>query len=442
MFVSPYLAGATGQTSNAQEAKDAGKVAAADALDGYVLATDDEASSGDTSRGEAIDESETLPGNDSVSLPENESVNIGAAQVADRIHNMSRDELLKFVNRVSVEARRTLFMSQVAAAPTRLVVSGLGKEGGRLAELLGNELRLENTESIDLMDSIVPRDRDGNPKVEYPDLGAITYLSGVAIKGVGRDYTKIDFRYGDLAAGTMFDYAKTPLAFTATLVLLFAGIMFLLAYSESRRYEGYIASIRDNELGPKYWFDRSYEFFDKKTQGKELPTKYKKTVNYTRLDEDPAQEIRNTEKKLKDHLTWLQGNETTDYVKPWPADEILKTILATLDSAKPSYDFAILSLNIQDSSVRLEIMVSLQETAEERKKLGAPNMPEDRRVIEALRKMVEAHPKWFESEARETGRAKTETGSDGRQAKRMTLTIPLNKPAVPKKTVAKSRRSS
>ncbi|MCC6465373.1 MAG: hypothetical protein IT463_08560, partial [Planctomycetes bacterium] len=196
VFVSPYLAGASGATATADQVKAAAGAAQAEA----------------EKRAREI-----AGGTDSVhGMPKAESTNIGAAEVADRIKHMSRDDLLKFIQRVAVEAKRTLYMTPGLPEPQRLVISGLGAEGSHLSALLANELGLEKYAAVDLMDTICSADQ----KSGLPDCGELTYLTGVALKGLGRDFTGIDFRYGDLAPGTLMDYARTPLAFAATLALL------------------------------------------------------------------------------------------------------------------------------------------------------------------------------------------------------------------------------
>ncbi|MCF6228755.1 MAG: pilus assembly protein PilM, partial [Planctomycetes bacterium] len=120
VFMSPYLAGATGVTAQAADIKDTAHELAKEAK-AHAEAFHD-------------NESESLPGTDSVSgLPESESVNIGADEVANRIDHMSQDQLSKFISRVAIEARRTMYSHNYGEDPQRLVVSGLGYAGDALA---------------------------------------------------------------------------------------------------------------------------------------------------------------------------------------------------------------------------------------------------------------------------------------------------------------------
>ncbi|MCA8912974.1 MAG: hypothetical protein KDB82_14840, partial [Planctomycetes bacterium] len=364
-------------------------------------------------------------------LPKSESVNIGEAQVADRIRHMSRDELGKFIERVSVEARRTLLMTNLDIDPERLVISGLGPAGRDLAGLLGEELGLPAAIDIELMEVVNPPGK----AMKTPDVGEKTYLSGVAMKGLGRDYTGIDFRYGDLAPGTLFDYAKTPLAFTATLVLLFAGIMFLISYTHARQYDRDIAALRDQDRGPESYFKAAFKH-TKAADEKAKPTKKLLDLRkYPSNPEDPGAEIRNAHKRLKDTQTELQGLNKDVYAEPHPADQILAEVLKTIQGAKPSYDFALLRLDILESGVTIEYLASLTETQSERDRLGAGNLTESERMFEAFRQLHDAHPDWFDQQRapEESTGSRAPTGPEGREANQVTLKLYLKKIEPPKK---------
>jgi len=408
VFVSPYLAGASGATATATDAKSVADQARREA----------EARAREIAAKNATD-SVTLPGGDSTSLPKGESVNMGAAQVADRIRHMSRDDLMKFIQRVGVEARRTLAMSRHDAEPARLVVSGLGAQGGDLATLLSNELQLESGTAIALMDSV-----SSKGEVSAPDLGELTYLTGVALKGLGRDLTGIDFRYGDLAPGTLLDYARTPLAFTATLALLFGGILFLVSYTHVRRYEADILYLRDQEPGLRYYFDKvAFKDVDKtKKASKQVLAERTYTVD----EEDAANEITTNHKKLADHQKRLEGKTTDNFERPVPADVVLSLVLKTISDAKPSYDFALLRVDVKNNNLNLVFLASQSETPEDLKGVGG--VKEADRMFDAFRKLTRSDPKMFQDEPKLSYGARTQPGPGGRNADVVTLQIPLVKP--------------
>ena len=422
VFLAPYLAGATGVTSTAEDAKatarklqeEAEKRAAefeARMNEEYVLADD---------AGEA-----------QATLPKSESVNIGEAEVADRIKHMSRDELLKFVNRVAVEARRTLLMSRFDADPDRLVISGLGIAGDQLAGLLGNELAIDDAKAIELVDTVNPPGRS----IDLPDVGELSYLCGTALKGVGRDYTGIDFRYGDLASGTLFDYAKTPLAFTATLVLLFAGIMFLISYTHAQQFGRDIAALRDQDRGPKYFFTAAFKYSkdaDEATKSKPSAEELK-LRKYPEVPEGPGDEIRLAHKRLKEQQARLQGNVEDNYAHPHPSDQILVEVLKTIQKAKPSYDFALLRCDVLETGVTIQYMASITESDDERRRLGVGGVKESDRMFAAFNELADAHPEWFDGAPTQDEGSKGQVGPEGREADQMTLKLKLRKIEPPKK---------
>ncbi|MHC4839841.1 MAG: hypothetical protein ACYTDT_02630 [Planctomycetota bacterium] len=442
VFMSPYLAGATGVTAQATDVKDQARELAKEAKD--------------HANAWAGTESESLPGNDSVSgLPKSESVNIGADEVADRIEHMSQDQLQNFVTRVAVEARRTLYSNNLTEEPTRLVVSGLGIAGDSLVSQIGNELAIDDARSVNLMETVNPASKDAKPKVQTPDIGELSYLTGTAMKGVGRDYSGIDFRTGSLAAGTTFDYARTPLAFTATLALLFGGIMFLISFTNVNRLEKDIARlVQKSEKTPDYEtprdaFDKAYVQHWKKSakekekaaydavqkSKKERSKKEQMDMKYTALPDDPAQEIINTYSKLERQIKRLMGgNQESDYPFPFPRDEILKLALQTIEKGGPSYDFALMEIDVSKSNLTVKMYVSDNEPPEEKAK--HKNIDEDNRMITAFRNMVMDQQKlgatdlkknWFEGSLTPTRGNKNANGAEGRKARLLTIKIPLNK---------------
>ncbi|MCC7508855.1 MAG: hypothetical protein IT464_05740 [Planctomycetes bacterium] len=420
VFLSPYLSGAHGGTAGAEDAKEAARKAQ---LEAEARAR------------------EFAGSTDSVKLPEAESVNIGEQEVAERIKHMSRDELLKFLNRVAVEARRTILMSNPIAEPTRLVVSGLGGAGEQLAQLLGNELAITDCIAIDLLHTI-NTGKDGKADVTLPDAGEMSYLAGVALKGVGPDYTQINFRYGDLAPGTLFDYAKTPLAFTATLVLLFSGILFLMSWTHKRQYERGIFDLRDREQGPEYFFKKAYAYAP--TDKTKFDKDQEKNRSYSVIEDDPAQEITNAHKKLQEHQKFLMGETTDNYLRPHRADQILVEVFKAIQAAGPSYDFTLLNLNISGTSVTVDFFSSLTEDQKERDKMVkdkklAPefkDLAEVDRVLAAFRALATAHPNWFDGDPRQDPPGKPVDGPQGRQARQVKITLTLKKPTPPKTTAA------
>jgi hypothetical protein len=463
VFMAPYLAGATGVTATAENAKAQAKQAQAEAEQrGRALDPLEDPDFDPTEEGmeEEYVMLEQAQLDASATLPKSESVNIGEEQVADRIRHMSKDELLKFINRVSIEARRTMLMTHLDAEPARLVVSGLGNAGGTLADLLGNELQLTDAQAIELMDVVNPRD-DREP-VKTPDVGELSYLTGCALKGLGRDYTGIDFRYGDLAPGTLFDYAKTPLAFTATLVLLFCGILFLISWTHARQYERDIAALRDGHEGhgPEYYFKAAFFYTkakDKDSKGADDISKptpaLLKLRQYPSNPEDPAAEIRAAHKKLKDTQTILQGQVKEDYAKPHPADQIMAAVLKTIEGAVPSYDFALLKVDILESGVTIEYMASITEDQAERDKLlgsmpkekqeaarGPLKMKESDRMFDAFRKLVAEHADWFEGAPVQTEASRAQEGPEGRKADQMTIKLQMKKVEPPKKKSTKGAK--
>jgi hypothetical protein len=385
VFVSPYLAGASGGTVAADGVKDAARAAQEEA---------------------EVRAREFLGAEEGATLPASDSVNIGEEEVADRIRHMSREQLDKFLNRVAVEAKRTLLMSNLEQEPQRLVVSGLGGAGDGIAAQLGDQLELQDARAIELLESVNPVGKDGERQHKLPDLGEMSYLAGVALKGVGRDYTQINFRYGDLAAGTLFDYAKTPLAFTATLTLLFAGILFLMSFTHARNYEKHIADLRDGDNGrggPQYYYDSAFKVAEELKKNNEV---YKdlKIPTYPASPDDPAQEIHSAHAALRKHIEYLKGETDDNYEWPHEADQIMAEVLRTIQRAVPSYDFALVKFQLTGSILRLEYYVSLSETPEEKQKIGVPaayrDSTEDERLFAELRLMADANKKWFKDRPR------------------------------------------
>jgi hypothetical protein len=374
---------------------------------------------------------EPLDDEEEGALPKAESVNIGEQEIADRIGAMSRDEMLAFLNRVGVEARRTLLRENLDADPERLVVSGLGSAGDQLAELLGNELGLSDARAIELMEPVVPTKKDGTPKIDIPDVGELSYLTGVAIKGLGRDFTGINFRTGDLAPGTLFDYAKTPLAFAATLALLVAGILCMMAFTEKRRFDNLIADLRDTPPGIDAMFNRAFAPVQDPARRDEL------RGMHNRIEEFPENEIRNAHRALLAHQRELEGANTAEFNPPWPAEEIMAEVMRRIEAANRSYDFALLRMNIDTSTLRIDMIVSQSETQDERNKRNLPahqrNLVEADRIMAELRAMTREHQHWFADEpnmsygARDLSRPNEHGSGEARRAEQINLTIPMKR---------------
>jgi Tfp pilus assembly PilM family ATPase len=361
--------------------------------------------------------------------PKVESSNIGEAEIADRIRSMSREELERFLGRVAVEAQRTLLRENLETTPERLVVSGLGSAGDVLADALGERLGFEDVRAIELIEPLIPTDRDGAPKIEVPDVGELSYLAGVAVKLLGRDFSGINFRVGDLAPGTLFDYAKTPLAFAATLALLVAGIMCMMAYVERNRFQGMIAELRDTSPGLGPMFERAFAAVDEDDE----------RIRHNRIEDDPAEEISRAHQALRERQRELQGATTKDYTPPWPAEEIMAEVLRRIAAANPSYDFSLLRLAVDASSVRLEIVVSTTENQAERDARRPALPPEQRnlteidRMMASLRAMTRDHPDWFAAEptmryGRRDLRRTDPQGNMERTAEHINLNFQLNRP--------------
>ncbi|MBZ0135935.1 MAG: hypothetical protein K8I27_06140 [Planctomycetes bacterium] len=434
VFLSPYLAGATGVTATAEDSKEAARHAQAEAemharmTQEYVLLE------------KAEQEDADLEHMAEATLPKAESVNIGEAQVADRIKHMSRDDLLKFIHRVSIEARRTLLMTSLDVEPERLVVSGLGNAGKDITSLLANELQFEDAVAIELMDVMVTPGKDDS----IPDIGELSYLTGVALKGLGRDYTKIDFRYGDLAPGTLFDYAKTPLAFTATLVLLFCGILFLISFTHARNYERDVAALRDQERGPEYFFKAAFFYAKEADKISEPNAADLKLREYPEMPEAPGDEIRLAHKRLKETQGRLEGQVDESYAEPHPADQILAEVLKTIERGVPSYDFTLLKIDITESLVTVDYLVSLTETQQERNQIGAGDMKEAERMLASFRTLAaeEGKPekdKWFDGNPEQSLGGRPRTGPEGREVDQITMKLKLRKIEQPKKAKAPAK---
>lgn len=435
VFMSPYLAGATGVTATAEQSKEAARHAQAEAemharmTQEYVLLE------------KAEQEDADLEDVAEASLPKSESVNIGEAQVADRIKHMSRDDLLKFIQRVSIEAKRTLLMTNLEAEPERLVISGLGDAGADITNLLSNELQLENATAIELMDVV----NTPGKGIKIPDVGELSYLTGLALKGLGRDYSGIDFRYGDLAPGTLFDYAKTPLAFTATLVLLFCGILFLVSFTHARNYQRDIEALRNQDRGPEYFFKAAFFHTKDADQISDPLPSLVKLRSYPSDPEDPANEIRLAHKRLQDTQKILEGQVDESYAEPHPADQIMVEILKTIEKAVPSYDFTLLKVDITETSVTIDYFASLTETQAERNQLGAGEMKEADRMLAAFRELVSTRKEWFEGEALQSISGRGQVGPENREADQMTIKLELKKiedPLKKKRTPARSGGAS
>ncbi len=436
VFVSPYVAGAGGAAPTAEQSKAQLKQLEAQAIgtaqqaprDEYVLLTG-EPERDDTDSG---NEPATLPAADTanVGLPKSESVNLGAQQVADRNRKMSREELLKFVGRVAAEARRSLYMMRLEVPVLRLVVSGLGPEGQHLAAALANELQIENFSAIDLMDTVNPVGRDGERGVKTPDLGEITFLTGVALKGLGRDFTGVDYRTGDLAAGTLFDYAKTPLAFTATLVFLFAGIMFLVAYTQVQSLERATADllVMPNDL--QQYFGQAFKNMDKS----KLSAKDKQELVYPVIEGEPAAEIRAVAKRLEDHQKKLRGDVVTDHPIPHRADVIVSDVIGALKDGQPSYDFALIKIDVNQDMASVTFFASTSETAEEISKRGGKR--EDLRMVDALKKLMAAKPEVYDGEPQPASGTAKGVRNGERVANEMRLNLKLQKVKEPARAAA------
>ncbi|CAG1772094.1 hypothetical protein BAC2_02163 [uncultured bacterium] len=433
VFVSPYVSGAQGAAPTAEQSKIALKQLEAQAAgralevpkDEYVLLSPEEAG------GSEPPPPPTLPAADTANaagLPKAESVNLGAQEVADRIRKMSRDELLKFVNRVAVEARRLLYMTRIEGGVRRLVVSGLGHEGPNLAAALANELRLDESLAIDLMDSVTGKDRDGNPSVKVPDIGEITFLTGVALKGLGRDETEVDYRTGDLAAGTLFDYAKTPLAFTATAVFLFAGIMFLIAFTQVQTLQRETARL----VAEPYDLQTSFVRATKKADKTKLtPKERTELLNYPLNDEEPATEIQVVYNRLNEHQKRISGEVVTEHPIPHRADVIVSDIIRALQSGKPSYDFALIRIDVTQESASVTYFASTSETNEEVKARGGER--EDIRMSNALKKLMADRADVFEGEPVPAGGTARGVKNGERTANEIRLTLKLQKVKEPPK---------
>ena len=417
VFMSPYLAGATGVTATADQSKEEARHAQAEAemharmTQEYVLLEKAEKEDADL---EDVAEA---------SLPKSESVNIGEEEVADRIKHMSRDDLLKFIQRVSIEAKRTLLMTNLEVEPERLVVSGLGAAGADITNLLANELQFENAKAIELMDVV----NTPGKGIKAPDIGELSYLTGVAMKGLGRDYTGIDFRYGDLAPGTLFDYAKTPLAFTATLVLLFCGILFLISFVHARYYQRDITALRDQERGPEYFFKAAFYYTKDADQISKPEKPLLANRKYPNMDDAPGDEIRAAHKRLKKTQEILEGQVDESYAEPHPADQIMVEILKTIERGVPSYDFTLLKVDITESLVTVEYLVSLTETEQERRQLNAGEMKEADRMLASFRQLARENDKWFEGDPDQTLSGRPQTGPEGREVDQITMKLKLKK---------------
>jgi hypothetical protein len=429
VFLSPYLAGATGVTATADQAKEDARHAQAEAemharmTQEYVLLE------------KAEDENADLEQMAEASLPKSESVNIGEAQVANRIRHMSRDELDKFIQRVSIEARRTLLMTNLEVEPARLVVSGLSAAGPDIAAMLAEQLGLQESEAIELLDVVNVRGKG----IKLPDVGELSYLCGIALKGLGRDYSGIDFRYGDLAPGTLFDYAKTPLAFTATLVLLFCGILFLISFTHARNYQRDIEALRSDDRGPAHFFKAAYRYSPEADKISEPSADDLKLRQYPSIPESPGDEIRLAHRRMKEMQLRLEGQVDDNYATPHSADRILAEVLKTIEGAVPSYDFTLMGITISESMVTVEYLVSLSETQRERDILNAGNLAEVDRMLEAFRALALRHPEWFAGPPDQVTAGRPQTGPENRQVDQVTMKLNLKKIEPPKKTPATTR---
>lgn len=433
VFVSPYVSGVQGAAPTAEQSKLALKQLESEAAnralepmkEEYVLLSPEQAAGSEP-------EPPTLPAADTATsgLPKAESVNLGAQEVADRIRKMSREELFKFVNRVAVEARRLLYMTRIEGGAQRLVVSGLGHEGQQLAAALANELHLEESHAIDLMESVTPRDRDGNTSVKVPDLGEITFLTGVALKGLGRDETKVDYRTGDLAAGTLFDYAKTPLAFTATMVFLFAGVMFLIAFTQVQTLQRETARL----VAEPYDMQLSFNKATRKAKMDTLQisaTKRQELKTYPVVEEEPATEIQLVYNRLNEHFNVVSGLVVTEHPIPHRADVIVSEVIRALQNGKPSYDFAVIRIDVTQETVTVNYFASTSETAEEVKARGGER--EDVRMSNALKKLMKDKSDLFDGEPVPAGGTARGVKNGDRTANEIRLTLKLQKVKEPVK---------
>ncbi len=441
VFVSPYVSGAQGAAPTAEQSKQALKQLEAEAAnkaldplkEEYVLLSPEQAGGSEPPPPPTLPPADTA---NAAGLPKAESVNLGAQEVADRIRKMNRDELLKFVNRVAAEARRLLYMTRVEGGAQRLVVSGLGPEGANLAAALGNELRIEDSQAIDLMDSVLGKDRDGNPSVRVPDVGEITFLTGVALKGLGRDETEVDYRTGDLAAGTLFDYAKTPLAFTATAVFLFAGIMFLIAFTQVQTLQRETARLVAEPYDLQTSYTRAFKpaLKDPKIRDKLSPKDRQEMQNYPLNDEEPATEIQVVYNRLNEHQKRISGDARTEHPIPHRADVIVSDIIRALQSGKPSYDFALVRIDVTQESASVTYFASTSETNEEVKARGGER--EDVRMSNALKKLMVDNTDTFDGEPVPAGGTARGVKNGERTANEIRLTLKLQKVKEPPKTTA------
>jgi hypothetical protein len=218
--------------------------------------------------------------------------------------------------------------------------------------------------------------------------------------------------------------------------------MFLISYTHARQYERDIAALRDQERGPEYYFKAAF-YHTKEADKKAKPTKKMLDLRkYPTNPDDPGAEIRNAHKRLKDTQTALLGLNEDIYAEPHPADQILAEVLKTIQSAKPSYDFALLRLDLLESGVTIEYLASLTETQSERDRLGAGTLKESERMIAAFREMASQHPEWFDPKRlpEQSAGGRPQVGPEGREADLMTLKMYLKKIEPPKKKKATSSK--
>ena len=432
VFVSPYVSGQGGAAPTAEQSKAQLKMLEAQAIGTTQQAPRDEYVLLESSDQPAAPEPATLPAADTATsgLPKNESVNLGAQQVADRIRKMDRGELLKFVSRVAAEARRTMYMTRLDGGVKRLVISGLGFEGANLAAALGNELQIDDALSIDLMDTVAPLGSDGKRSVSVPDVGEITFLTGIALKGLGRDVVGVDYRQGDLAAGTMFDYIKTPLAFTATLVFLFAGIMFLVAFTQVQSLERETENLLIAPYSVRDAFTRAFRKVDKK---KEVSPVEKRERVYPVVDDDPAMEVSAVARRLEEVQKRLAGDVVTEHPIPHRADTILADVIGALKDGQPSYDFALIRIDITPDLVTIVYCASISETADEKAKRG--NQAEEIRMSNSLKKLMASKTEVYDGEPQPAGQPKG-ASNGSRQVNEVRVSLKLKKVKEPVKKPA------
>ncbi len=221
-------------TAEMQAAADAAAVGSADADDAPLVVMDDGDESEDGSEeAEWPDSNAGWPAEKSQSDAPQAPLSAEAQAAVEEASDRGQALLRMLVT----EARRSILSAQAAGAISRVIVSGVPAGLAPISKLIQAELGIDAVTVIDLIDSMVPKSRKGQPKVDLPPSLMVPVLAGVALKGLGGDASGMDFLTGDLSPADAFEQSKSALAIGVTVLFLICGVVLMLVIREGQRID-------------------------------------------------------------------------------------------------------------------------------------------------------------------------------------------------------------